>query len=302
MIKFEDSEITQILPGALKSLPEVKAISYAIKNAMGKLIAFSHLASVYTAIDELPEAILDLLATELRSQYYEKDMSLEVKRDILKKTLLWYYHAGTPSAVSELVESVFGEGEVLEWFDYDGKPYRFKIKTNAMMTPNMSEEFSAIIRKVKNTRSHLEAIEIERRIDQTINSGVGQTCIYKPAAVTDGYKVERTASGEIFTVAAGFGVARPAAVIDGYRVNRETSAEQTAAVTGFTSNKPAAVIDGYEVNRTASGESFIGTAQQYNTKPAAIIDGFEVEAEPVEEKHYTGTGVSSQYKNETTRE
>lgn len=229
-------------------------------------------------------------------------MELDAKRDILKKTLMWYAHAGTPSAVSELVESVFGEGEVLEWFDYNGEPYRFKIKTNAMMTPNMSEEFSAIIRKVKNTRSHLETIEIERRVDQTILSGVGQTCVYKPAAVMDGYKVDRTATGEIFAVAAGFGVAKPAAVIDGYKVNREASAEQTAAVAGFTSNRPAAVIDGYEVDRTASGESFIGTAQQYNTKPAAIIDGFEVEAEPVEEKHYTGTGVSSQYKNETIRE
>lgn len=273
MIKFEDSEITQILPGALKSLPEVKAISYAIKNAMGKLIAFSHLASVYTAIDELPEAILDLLATELRSQYYEKDMSLEVKRDILKKTLLWYCHAGTPSAVQELVEAVFGEGQVAEWFEYGGEPYRFKIKTNATLTPNMNEEFSSIIRKVKNTRSHLEAIEIKRTITQTLHSGVGQFTAYKHPAI-----------------------------IDGYKVDREATVEQYTGVAGFTSSKPAAVIDGYEVDRTAEGETFIGTAQQYQTKPAAIIDGFEINAEPVEQENYIGIGASSQYKNQSITE
>ena len=162
MIKFEDSEITRIMPESLKYKHEVIAISYAIKNAMDKLIAYAKCTSVYSVIDELPEEILDILAVELRSQYYEPDMSIETKRKIQKKTLLWYYRAGTPSAVREMVEAVFGSGEVLEWYQYGGKPYRFKIITDTLITEDTMEYLKKTIQNVKNTRSHLDAIEINR--------------------------------------------------------------------------------------------------------------------------------------------
>lgn len=162
MIKYKDSEIIQILPESLRHKEEVKAISYAINRAIQKLIAYSERVCVYAAIDELPEKILDVLAVELRTQYYEPDMTLETKRSIVKKTLLWYHHAGTPSAVREMIEAVFGIGEIEEWFEYGGKPYFFKIITDTALTEDIMERFAKIIGKVKNTRSHLEAIELIR--------------------------------------------------------------------------------------------------------------------------------------------
>ena len=39
-------------------------------------------------IDELPERILDVLAVELRTPYYQESMNLETKRNIIKRTLL----------------------------------------------------------------------------------------------------------------------------------------------------------------------------------------------------------------------
>ena len=221
LTNFEESEISQILPVSLKYLPEVKAISYAIGNAMGKLIQYSHLASVYAAIDILPEDILDLLATELRTQYYDSNMDIERKRDIIKKTLLWHDRARTPSAVKELVEVIFGEGQIAEWFEYGGNPYRFKIKTNALLTPNMSEEFSAIIRKVKNTRSHLEAIEIERRIDNEIICAVGQLGNYKPAAIIDGFEDSQSVEGLIVSGTAQSHQIKQAAIIEGFEEKAE---------------------------------------------------------------------------------
>lgn len=162
MIRYKDSGIIRILPESLRHKDEVKAISYAINRAIQKLIAYSERICVYAAIDELPERILDVLAVELRTQYYEPDMTLETKRNIVKKTLLWYHHAGTPSAVREMIEAVFGIGEVEEWFEYGGKPYYFKIITDTALTEDIMERFAKIIGKVKNTRSHLEAIELIR--------------------------------------------------------------------------------------------------------------------------------------------
>lgn len=162
MIKYIESEMLQVMPEPLKYKAEVVALSYAIKRAIGKMIGYAERASVYAAIDKLPEDILDLLAVELRAQYYDEDMDISIKREIVKKTMLWYHRAGTPSAVEELISAVFGEGEISEWFEYGGEPYHFKIKTDAVLSASDMEYFEKIIRNVKNVRSHLEEIQLSR--------------------------------------------------------------------------------------------------------------------------------------------
>lgn len=264
MTNFEDSEIAQILPSNLKYDNNVQAISYAIKNALNKAIHYSKLISVYATIDNLPEQILDLIAVESRTQYYDENFKIETKREILKNTLIWYYKAGTSSAVEELVAIVFGEGEVKEWFEYDGDPYYFKIKTNATSTPDIDAFFSEMIHRVKNTRSHLEAIEIHREVEQPYYAGVGGLSQYKPAAIIDGYKVGRDAQQDINAGAAAESIYKPAPIIDGYKETR--SAEQTAyAGSGsFGSEKPAAIMENLKTSGAAV-EQTIYAGQAFNS-------------------------------------
>lgn len=164
MIKFEDSEIIQILPERLKNMPEAEAVSYAIGNAVKKIVKYARLTSVYAVIDQLPEQFLDLMALESRVQYYDEKLEIGKKRELLKQTLVWYQKAGTPGAVQELVQTVFGVGEVQEWFEYGGKPYCFRITTNADTDPQTIAKFEKIIQSVKNTRSHLERVTFSRRV------------------------------------------------------------------------------------------------------------------------------------------
>lgn len=173
MIKFEDSEIIQILPSILRNDPETQAISYAIACEIKRILEYSRKISVYASVDRLSEEFLDLLATELRSPYYDAGMDIQIKRDIIKRTIQWYYTAGTPSAVEELVKTIFGEGEVEEWFEYGGEPYYFRIKTNAALTPEANHVFEDMIKKVKNVRSHLERVVTSRRLDEMSYYGVG---------------------------------------------------------------------------------------------------------------------------------
>lgn len=175
MIKLEDSQITHILPGAVKKTVEVQAMSHAINNAVRKLLDYSKMISVYAVTDNLPEKILDLLAVELRSQYYDENLDIEVKRAIVKSTLLWYRKAGTPAAVQELIATVFGIGEVTEWYEYGGEPYYFKITTNTVIEEDAIEKFEKIIRNVKNARSHLEAIELIRMAE--VDAFVGNVLV-----------------------------------------------------------------------------------------------------------------------------
>lgn len=304
MISFYDGQLTDILPGNIGGKPEVQALSYALQQATQLLYKYSQRLYLYSAIDEQPDEVLDLMALELRTQYYRESLDIDTKRRLVKNTLIWYMTAGTPAAVEELVAAVFGEGEVKEWFEYGGNPYKFKILTNAMLTPEMDEFFSTMIRRVKNTRSYLEAIEIHRTVDQPLFAGVGQYPQYKPAAIIDGYDVDRTAEQTIFTNAGAVTAYKPAAVIDGF--NEEGQAILNRVYSGAAAanqTKQAAIIDGFTTSAqdVQSEPAYAGTAQARQTKPAAIIDGFETEGDPVEQTTiYAGTALNSKYKETIT--
>lgn len=183
MISYYDGQLTDIMPGNITKKPEVKALSYALQQACRLLYQYSRRIYIYTNLDEQPEEIIDLLASELRTQYYRSTLDLATKRRLVKNTLIWYMSAGTPEAVEKLVAAVFGEGEVEEWFEYGGSPYRFRVKTNAALTPEINESFIAMLQKVKNTRSHLEMITIHRHIEQDVFVGVGLQQTYKQPAI-----------------------------------------------------------------------------------------------------------------------
>lgn len=176
MIKIKDGQITDILPLSMAKNVEMQCVSYALQKQVQKIMALADQTRTVAMIGQLPESILDILATELRTPYYQESMNLETKRNIIKRTLLWHTKAGTPSAISELIEIVFGEGRIVEWFDYDEPPYTpgtFDIVTNAQMTEEITEYFLTIIRRVKNTRSHIRRILINRAMEMDERAAAG---------------------------------------------------------------------------------------------------------------------------------
>ncbi len=159
MIKLYDSEIIDILPSHFRNDPDVQAMSYALKKMNQKILDYTKKIGVYCAIENLDEAILDLLATELRTHYYDMTLPVKIKREIIKNTLKWYSKAGTPAAIEELVTIVFGEGKVKEWFEYNGEPSYFKIEvTNIEVDEKKNKEFKRLLNQTKRTSAHLDAI------------------------------------------------------------------------------------------------------------------------------------------------
>lgn len=185
MIKLYDAEITDLLPDNLKS-NEVIAFSYAFKRACRYVLDRVERIELYTNIDKLPENILDYLALELRTQYYDEKLDITVKRELIKNTLPWYMKAGTAAAVSELLTTVIGSGSVQEWFEYGGKPYMFKITTKEQLTRENMEKFAAMIDNVKNARSKLDGFDKEEHFTRNIKvaSGMSITKFIKVGGAT----------------------------------------------------------------------------------------------------------------------
>ena len=193
MIDIRDGTTLDLLPEALRKEPEIQAASFALHETAKMLLDKVDRSMVYAGIDILPEEIIDLLAEEFRAQYYDGSMSLQKKREAVKKAMQWYKKAGTLSAVDELVEFMYGEHKVHEWFQDDGQPYTFRVEImglNVQITEKGLENFLSALQKVKNTRSLLEMLIFHRRIDQKVYSGAA-VASYSRQVIVDFYTEQK---------------------------------------------------------------------------------------------------------------
>lgn len=171
MISFTDGGLIDVWPD--KESPQIQALSYAVQQAMIRIKSYADQAMCYSMVDDLPEDLLDYFAVEMQAMYYKQSLEIEKKRKIVKNTLNWYTKAGTPAAVSEMVDVVLGGGKVVEWFDFDEPPYTpgtFDIVTSALMTSDIMEELTGLVQKVKNVRSHVRRVIVERNIPSGMNA------------------------------------------------------------------------------------------------------------------------------------
>lgn len=162
MIKLNGSRFTDIMPENLAEHPEVQAIAYAVGRQIEKLCAYADGARTYAAIQSMPEKVLDLLAVELRTPAYDETYSIKIKRALIEGTLLFYTQMGTPAAVERIIETIFGDGYISEWWEYGGKPHHFKAyTTNPSITEKDVEEFQRVLGTVKRLSAWLDEIVLE---------------------------------------------------------------------------------------------------------------------------------------------
>jgi len=178
MIDLRDCEPLKLMPEAFRGDDRIQAMSYALKETARLLLEKIDPVTVYAGVDILPEQIVDLLAEEFRAQYYDTSLPVTEKRKAVKKALLWHCRAGTVSAVRELTDLVWrsDSAQVQEWFEYGAAPYLFRVllETDMRIEEDKIDDFLAALWRVKNTRSHLEAIAFKRRINQTLY--IGSAC------------------------------------------------------------------------------------------------------------------------------
>lgn len=169
MTKYQSGEMLDLVPPCFAEDPDWIAFSYALKKGTAAMLQYMKLTSMYAVLDEQPAEILDYMAVESRCIYYDESWNLAKKRDAIEENNGWYRKAGTPAAVTRLVDTAFGENTVVEWFDFpeqDGQPGEFDINITAdiTLTPEMYAKFTRAIENVKALSAHLRNLTINRPV------------------------------------------------------------------------------------------------------------------------------------------
>lgn len=172
MIDIGHIRLIDLIPANLHEDENVRAAAEAIDAELHEVSKLMPGVAILHHIDTLDEQWIDELAWQFHVDFYDPTLPIEQKRQLVKNSLAWHKRKGTPSAVNELITTIFGSGEVQEWFQYGGKPGYFKVTTSDPSATNeRAQEFLAAINSVKNTRSWLETIEITRTGSMNLHFG-----------------------------------------------------------------------------------------------------------------------------------
>lgn len=116
--------------------------------------------------DHVKSDFLPLLAEQMHilgDEGWNFAATEQEKRDLLKNALLIHRYKGTKYALKKVLETLNIDGDIKEWFEYDGQPYYFKVMLNIKsrsLTDELEQNLIRLINKFKNKRSWLEAIEV----------------------------------------------------------------------------------------------------------------------------------------------
>lgn len=176
----EKDALLSAFPYSLSRDEDKGKLADTVAGKLVKTVAQSEYAAIFPRVDELPEDVLDILAVDFKIQWYEKNSSIESKRQAIKECLLIHRYKGTKYAVEAALRSIYKDVKVYEWFEYGGKPYHFKIIIYD--SSNDQEKRDRVLAKVqyyKNLRSVLE----ETIFEVGVNTDIAVKAAFTPCGI-----------------------------------------------------------------------------------------------------------------------
>ncbi len=150
MSKYSVQNFMNTLPAPILEDEHLKQLAEVAARVMLKIYDTRWMPAIYAKIDNLPEDVLDILAQDLKVDWYDYNAEIEVKRRTIKDN--WHVHKkmGTKSAVETAVSDVWPTSVVEEWFDYSGDPYHFRVALGADQSdPDHPIHVDTVLDKVK---------------------------------------------------------------------------------------------------------------------------------------------------------
>ena len=176
-IKLESLSLLDLAPGSITGDATVQGIIGALDPQLRHAARNIANVLIYSRINELPEPVIDTLAWQWHVDFYEPDLPLETKRELVLNSIPWHRINGTPAAVERMVTAVFGSSWLTEWFEADPhrRPYTFRLSVDLDdRMPDMDAAALANLRRIvectKNTRSYMELIELLFHLEDEENT------------------------------------------------------------------------------------------------------------------------------------
>ena len=151
-----------IVPPALTHDPAMMARAAADAEALTARLTEIDKVRVISNIDGLEEAVLDILARDFKVDWWDPEYSIEEKRRTLKGSWRVHKTLGTKAAVETAISAIYPHTRVLEWWEYGGEPYHFRLDINITNDHIDSDKQRRVLERLnfyKNLRSHVDEVK-----------------------------------------------------------------------------------------------------------------------------------------------
>ena len=168
-----DYGLLDIMPENLLEDEHIRKITEVIDAALKDIYPEVAYPALISRIDELDSDTIDSLAWQWHVDFYDEDLPLEVRRELVKRSIDYHRHMGINYSVEGVVGTCFPDAVVHENWEYGGRPYCFKVTTINSAIPEGTELNRIIqaINSVKNARSHLDEIGFIRYLHAVMYMG-----------------------------------------------------------------------------------------------------------------------------------
>ena len=162
MKKLAAISLLDLLPESILLDPKIKASAQALDAQFQAVTRATREVLHLPRLDELHGNILDYLSEQFHLDFYEPLYLTESeKKNLIRQSIAWHRIKGTKYAVEKIAHDAFVDSQVIEWFDYDGLPYHFKIRSHGFKeTPDGWATYVRMLNAAKNVRSWCDNYEI----------------------------------------------------------------------------------------------------------------------------------------------
>jgi phage tail P2-like protein len=214
MRDLQTVDLGDLIPPSIASDPQVQAAVQALNGELQSCTAQIEQTILISRIDELDSDTLDQLAWHYNVLFYNDGGTLAQKRAAIKRAIYWRRIAGTKAAVLDGIATLQYKPEVIEWWEFGGLPYTFKVVAGVSgkpVTDNIYDQVERVVEMTKNTRSHLVGVTIKSDVEGKVFIGAaamfGEEIVVYPynpsAAGTSGQLYYAAACTVIETVTVG---------------------------------------------------------------------------------------------------
>lgn len=167
-----------VLNAATRAIPRV-LLHARLAHASGRelLPPLGRLAEQTGGLPPLDDRTLERLAWQLHAEGFELALTTQAKEALIHESVPIHRLAGTPWALRRALElALEAEVKILEWFQYGGRPYFFRVRfavPQAGLSDARQREVFRLIYEKKNVRSWLDGVETEASIPLPESVGVG---------------------------------------------------------------------------------------------------------------------------------
>lgn len=152
-----------ILPSVLSKDVGMNDLAKMISWIVGDTACKGDAPAVFQNINQLDEDLLDILAADLKVDWYDFDADIDTKRKQIIGNWNVRKRLGTTSAVKNALRDVWPDSTIEEWFTYGGSPGLFRVLLS--LNPQGTVQFDKAIRMIeifKPVRAHIDGYPILR--------------------------------------------------------------------------------------------------------------------------------------------